>query len=48
MNNTYRTDFENMRIPVLQNVHNGISHKKEELQAKMAGDMNRSSFYAGH
>ena len=45
MNNTYRTDFENMRIPVLQNVHNGISHKKEELQAKMAGDMNRSSFY---
>ena len=45
MNNTYRTDFENMRIPTLQSVHNGISHKVEVLQEKMSVDMGRKPFY---
>ena len=45
MNNTYRTDFENMRIPTLQNIHVGVTHKLETLQKKMASDMGRSSFY---
>lgn len=45
MNNTYRTDFENMRIPVLQRVHDGITHKKEELQEKLAADMGRKQYY---
>jgi len=45
MNNTYRTDFENMRIPVLQSVHNGITHKKEVLQEKLSKDMGIPTFY---
>ena len=37
--NTYRTDFENMSIPTLKGIHNGITHKVEVLQQKMSGDM---------
>lgn len=44
MNNTYRTDFENMRIPTLQNVYGGITHKREVLQQKMSEDMGRSAY----
>lgn len=44
MNNT-RTDFKNMRIPQLESIHRGVTHKKEVLQEKMAGDMGRSTFY---
>ena len=43
--NSYRTDFENMRIPTLENIHNGITHKKEVLQEKMSQDMGRKPFY---
>ena len=45
MNNTYRTDFKKMRIPTLHNVHNGITHKQEVHQEKMAADMQRSAYY---
>lgn len=45
MNNTYRTDFENLRIPTLENVFQGIDHKVEVLQEKMSGDMGIKSFY---
>lgn len=45
MNNTYRTDFENMRIPTLENIHRGIKHKMEILQQKIAVDMEKSSFH---
>ncbi len=45
MNNTYRTDFENMRIPMLENIYRGVTHKREVLQEKMAADMGRSVFY---
>jgi len=45
MNNTYRTDFENMRIPTLQSIYTGITHKRTQLQQKLAADMGRSSFY---
>lgn len=44
MNNT-RTDFEKLRIPTLENIHRGITHKIEVLQEKMAVDMGRSTFY---
>ena len=40
-----KIDFENLRIPQLENIHRGITHKFEVLQEKMAGDMNRSSYY---
>ena len=43
MNNTYRTDFENMSINTLKGIHHGITHKVEILQQKMAADMGRSS-----
>lgn len=45
MNNTYRTDFENLRIPTLENIHNGIVHKVEVLQEKMSVDMGIPTFY---
>ncbi len=45
MNNTYRTDFENMRISTLENIHNGITHKVEVLQEKMSGDMGIPTYY---
>lgn len=46
MNNRhYRTDFENMRIPQLQNVHRGITHSVRQLQQKMAQDMGRTMYY---
>jgi hypothetical protein len=35
--------YEQMRIPQLQTLHRGITHKKEILQLKMAADMGRSS-----
>lgn len=37
--------WEQLRIPQLQNIHNGITHKKEVLQQKMAEDMGRSGYY---
>ena len=37
--------WEQLRIPQLQNIHNGITHKKEVLQQKMAEDMQRSAYY---
>ncbi|MBQ2653051.1 MAG: hypothetical protein IJF83_05805 [Methanobrevibacter sp.] len=43
--NTYRTNFENMRVPTLQTIYTGITHKREKLQAKMAEDMGRTGFY---
>ena len=46
MNNPhYRTDFENMRIPQLQNVHMGITHSVRQLQQKMAADMDYKQSY---
>lgn len=39
------TNFEQLRIPQLQNIHNGITHKKEVLQQKMAEDMERPGYY---
>ena len=45
MNNTYRTDFENMGIMTLENIHRGINHKVEELQEKLSGDMGITSKY---
>ena len=44
MNNTYRTDFENLRIPTLENIHRGITHKVEVLQEKMSEDMGRTAY----
>ena len=37
--------WEQLRIPQLQNIHNGITHKKEVLQQRMAEDMQRSAYY---
>ena len=45
MNHHYRTDFENMRIPTLENIYRGVTHKREVLQEKMAQDMGRSAYY---
>lgn len=45
MNNHHATSFKNMRIPQLENIHRGVTHKKEVLQEKMAVDMGRSTFY---
>lgn len=45
MNNTYRTNFQNLRIPQLERIHLGVTHKKTVLQIKMAGDMERSAYY---
>lgn len=39
------TSFEKLRIPQLENIYMGVSHKREELQAKMADDMGRVAFY---
>ena len=39
------TNFETLRIPQLENLHRGISHKVEKLQEKMAADMGRSGIY---
>ena len=33
------TSFENLRISQLESIYNGVNHKKEQLQAKMADDM---------
>ena len=42
MNNRhYRTDFENLTVPQLENIYRGVTHKREVLQEKMAGDMGR-------
>ena len=43
--NSYRTDFENLRIPTLEKIHNGIVNKFEILQEKMSGDMDIPTFY---
>ena len=45
MNNTYRTDFENMRVPTLQTIYTGITHKRTQLQQKLAADMGRTQYY---
>ena len=45
MNNTYRTDFENLRVPVLQSIYTGITHKRTQLQQKLAADMGRKQYY---
>lgn len=45
MNNTYRTDFENLRIPTLENIHRGITHKVEVLQEKLSNDMEIPTVY---
>lgn len=45
MNNTRRTDFENLRIPTLENLHRGITHKVEVLQEKLSVDMGIPTFY---
>lgn len=39
------TNFERLKIPQLEKIHNGITHKKEVLQEKMAEDMGRSAYY---
>lgn len=41
----YRTDFENLRIPTLENIHRGITHKVEILQEKLSGDMGITTKY---
>lgn len=33
------TSFEKLRIPQLETIYMGVTHKREELQAKMADDM---------
>ena len=45
MNRHYQeTDFSKLRVPQLENIYNGIDHQVEELQIKMAADMNRSAY----
>lgn len=39
------TNFEKLRIPQLERIHQGITHKKETLQQKMAEDMDRPGYY---
>lgn len=39
------SNFEQLRIPQLENIHRGVTHKLEVLQEKMAGDMGRSTYY---
>ncbi|WP_296796309.1 hypothetical protein [uncultured Methanobrevibacter sp.] len=39
------TSFEKLRIPQLESIYNGVTHKKETLQQKMAADMDRSGYY---
>ena len=48
MSKHYRTDFENMSLPQLESVHNGIDHQVEELQMKMAADMGRVAYLDIH
>ena len=38
-------NYENYSIIQLENIHRGITHKKEVLQEKMAEDMGRKAFY---
>lgn len=37
-------NFEALRVPQLERIYNGIDHSVEELQGKMAADMNRSAY----
>lgn len=37
--------WEQLRIPQLESIYNGVTHKKEVLQQKMAEDMGRSAYY---
>lgn len=37
--------WEQLRIPQLESIYNGVTHKKETLQQKMAADMDRSGYY---
>ena len=41
----YRTDFENLRVPQLERIYTGVSHKREMLQQKMAEDMGRPGYH---
>ena len=45
MNNTYRTDFEALRVPQLENIHFKLNRQVVELQEKMAVDMGRIAYY---
>ncbi|MBR1748231.1 MAG: hypothetical protein IJ743_00380 [Bacilli bacterium] len=38
------TSFENLRIPQLENMYVGVTHKREVLQQKMAEDMGRAAY----
>lgn len=48
MNKHHQTDFKHLRIPQLEKIYNGVQHRKEELQKKMACDMGRSSYLDIH
>lgn len=37
--------WEQLRIPQLESIYNGVTHKKETIQQKMAADMDRSGYY---
>lgn len=37
--------WEQLRIPQLESIYGGVTHKKETLQQKMAADMDRSGYY---
>ena len=43
--NKHHSNFETLRVPQLENLHRGISHKVEKLQEKLAADMGRSGIY---
>ena len=38
-------NYENYSIIQLENIYRGVTHKREVLQEKMAGDMGRSAHY---
>ena len=38
------TSFENLRIPQLEKIYIGVTHKREVLQQKMAEDMGRVAY----
>lgn len=42
--NNHLTDFENLRVPQLESIYNGIDHKVEILQEKLAADMGRNQY----
>ena len=44
-NHHHKTDFENLRVTQLERIYNGVNHKVELLQEKLAADMGRTSFY---